>query len=342
MKKLYVILISLMIVLNVNSNPIAVPFVEFSELFFDSNGKWSLELRYDWFSETDTLIDQIVLMSSQDTVELNNIKINDSSGVLVFNPDSLESNFTINDQGDRIELWFYIANDMWTEGSDVLIFGNYEGAEIGYPKNGQSIAKINWYYVKDVSPTIGFLNDTSGMCGTLTGILYDKYINPVSNRTFEFDNEFITSEFGEYSARVFSKPTTLRMISYSTRPGVTISTAIESFDYTMEPDSIIYKDIYILGDLKPVSIRSTAFDDIIKIYPNPILHSSQIKIHIDLPVQSSNIQIEIIDLKGILIKKEKINQKESLVEVPNKTGLFIFNILLDNQIISSESILVND
>jgi hypothetical protein len=180
------------------------------------------------------------------------------------------------------------------------------------------------------------------MCGTVKGIIYDKYSVPIESKTFRLDNYFQTSENGEFLARVYSKPSTFSRIDYKTGQYSTQSVSITEISYVMEPDSVIEMNIYLLDTLttgiNDINIANTP----ISVYPNPISKSVELKINIDLPIITSNIYVEIIDLNGKLINKKKISQNSSSIIAPDKSGLYIVRTLLDSEMISSNRIIVNE
>ena len=339
MKKIYVLFFLLTVGLTINANPIALPTIEISELYFDESDNWKLELGYYEVNQNDLTIDSIFLYSTTDTIKIPTYEFISTTGVFVITADSLDSEFHIKRFADTIKVLSYSMEQPF---EDVLIFGNLPGATINYPRQGQSISKYWMYYTKDNSPTIGLSNDTIGTCGTVKGIIYDKYSEPVDAKTFRLDNYFETSENGEYSARVYSKPSTFNRIDYKTGQYSTQSISITEISYIMEPDSVIEIDIYLLDTL------ATGINDInvsntpISIYPNPISKNGELKVNIDLPIITSDIYIEIIDLNGKIIKKKKINQNSSSIIAPDKSGFYIVRTILDSEIILSNRIIVNE
>ncbi len=339
MKKIYILFFLLTVGLIIKANPIALPTIEISELYFDESGNWKLELGYYEVNQSGFTIDSIFLYSSTDTIKLPIYEFLGSTGVMVITADSLDSEFQINRFADTIRVISYTMEEPF---EDMLIFGDLPGASVNFPRQGQSISKYWMYYLKDNSPTIGFSNDTIGMCGTVKGIIYDKYSLPVESKTFRLDNYFETSENGEFSARVYSKPSTFNRIDYKTGQYSTQSVSITEISYIMEPDSVIEMNIYLLDTLttgiNDINIANTS----ISVYPNPISKSGELKINIDLPIITSNIYVEIIDLNGKLINKKKISKNSSSIIAPDKSGLYVVRTLLDSEMISSNRIIVNE
>jgi len=340
MKKIFTSFWALIIGVSIYANPIPVPLIEISELFFDESNNWKLELLYYNVDPDGLTFDSIFLYSTIDTVQLPSYRFTESIGLLVVTADSLDYEFKINRHADTIKMVSYSLNGHHLC-EDILIFGNLPGASISYPRQGQSISKYNFFYIKDKSPSIGFFNDTLGMCGTISGIVFDKYSKPVKNRKFILDNYFETFENGEYSTRVYSKPATYNRIDY--KAGNTQKSAsITEFSYTMEPDSVIKMDIYLLDTLATEIIDINISNTPISIYPNPVSKGEELKINIDLPIITSEIFVEIIDLNGKMIKKKKINHKSSSIKVPDESGVYIIRTTLDSKVISLNRIIVNE
>jgi hypothetical protein len=321
-----------------NANPIPLPMIEISELYFDEFDNWKLELSQSHSSEYP--FDHIVLYSSLDTAIIP-VKFLTNNDPLVLTPDSLTTNFRINRLGDTIKVVSYVYGGAL---EDVLIFGNVSGASISFPKPGQSISKYGYDYVKDKSPSIGLYNDTTGMCGTMSGYIFDRFSKPVSNREIYLDFFWTkTNHDGSYRTRVLSKPTRFNRLNYmSGPPYVQRTTGVEAVEYVMEPDSSIEVSIYLLDSLY-TGINKLALENApIYIYPNPVQINGQLNIKIDLPIITSEISIEIIDLKGEMIKKKIMNQNSSSIIAPDKSGFYIVRTMLDSEVISSNKIFVNE
>ncbi len=339
MKKICILFFLITFGLTIKANPIALPTIDISELYFDESNNWKLELGYYEVNQEGFPIDSVFLYSTTDSIKLPTYEFLQSTGVFVITADSLDSEFIINRYADTIKVVTYVIGELF---EDNLIFGDIAGASINCPRQGQSISKYWMYYLKDNSPTIGLSNDTTGMCGTIKGIIYDKYSLPVESKTFRLDNYFETSENGEFSARVYSKPSTFSRIDYKTGQYSTQSVSITEITYIMEPDSVVEMDIYLLDTLttgiNDINIANTP----ISIYPNPISKNGELKIDIDLPIITSDIYIEIIDLNGKLISKKKISKNSSSIIAPDKSGLYIVRTLLDSDVITSKRIIVNE
>jgi hypothetical protein len=340
MKKFIFLIILVSIGLSVYANPIAGSIIKISELYFDDSDNWKLELGYLGVSQNRIAFDSIFLYSTSDTVKLPIYKFIESRGVFVLTKDSLGSDFIIKRYADKIKVVFYITG---YNNANELIFGNIPGSSINYPRKGQSLSLIDWsYFVKDNSPTIGLFNDTLGMCGTMKGIVYDKYLKPVQHRKFCLDFDFETSEKGEYVARVYSKPSQFKQINYEYGQSSNKSISIKEMKYVMEPDSIIEMNIYLLDSIISGIDESNYDKSPVQIYPNQASTNSCLNVIVDLPVITSNIWFEMVDINGKLIKKEKIRQKNNLIDAPSHEGIYLLNVSLDSQVISSKKIVIKN
>lgn len=336
MKKVFAIFFTLVIGLCANANPVGLMPIEISELFFDDSGNWKLELRYYNYRLYGIPVDSIFLYSSSHTAQLPLYEFTDYEGEFVITADSLDAEFHISRFADVIKVISY-SDEYPSE--DILVFGDLPKAIIGFPKEGQSIGRYKYDYSKDKSPTIGFPNDTLGMCGTLKGVIYDMEMNPVKNIKCWLDFPFETNSKGEYSTRVLSAPRVFRGIDCGPEQSFWDVLSTEEVAYVMEPDSIIERDIYLLT---PLSTDMQVLNIPISVYPNPIPRNGTLNVDIDLPVNTADIYVEIVDLTGRIVRKKKISHSESSIAAPNATGVYIMRTLLDSQPISSIKIVVHE
>ena len=343
MKKFYILILNLIVGLSIYANPISEPTIEISELYFDNSGNWKLELQYFNYDYIEMSFDSVFIYSSTDTARIPDnffeFDATTETAFIIITQDSLNSEFNLNKLGDTLKLVTYYSSYP-TE--DILIFGNVSGASIGYPKTGQSVSKYSNFFVKDSSPTIGEANDTLGVMGTIRGIVYDKNMETVADKILNLEIPFETSENGEYSARVYSRSKSISSISQKTSNNSWHKISITNISYTMEPDSVIEMDIYLQDSLYSGINDMELSSSPIKIFPNPISSNEKLNVNIDLPIETSDIYLEIFDMNGKLYRKTKIIEKTNTINMPSKTGLYLINIRLDSKTISSSKILVNE
>jgi len=326
------------------ANPIPIPMVEISELLFDPVYGWQIELEYYTYQE-HMLIDSIWLCSSSGQSKLKHYQIIDPYGLIIVTNDSLDADLEINPEGDSITVVTFIRySEEYTEPFySTLVFGNYANAVIGKPKNGHSIARLDYgMYSKDKSPSIGAENDTAGMCGTIRGTIYDRHNQLISERTFKLIYDFESTNEGRYSTRLFSNHFTRSIIHY--KVGDTyMHSSMTPLDICLEPDSVIEVDIYLLDSLTGIEETVTYNDFPVKLYPNPVKGSQSLNYTIDLPVKSLQGQIELISLNGAVIVRDHIMDKSGALPMPDHMaeGIYVVHMEMNNSIQYTTRIMVS-
>ena len=149
MKKILLIILALTCFAVSKANPLISPppAIGLSELSFDFNGNWIIELWY----ETDerimpdhenSSVDSVFICSSLGRSRLKNTKFNDSFGLMLVRKDSLLSNLNINPEGDSIQIEYHYKHYQGPETAftDPIVFGNFRNATLNAPEMGESIA----------------------------------------------------------------------------------------------------------------------------------------------------------------------------------------------------------
>lgn len=329
--------------LSLNANPIMLPTIEISELYFESPGVWKLEFYYYRDEEVYVAVDSVFLISPRNEVKLQNLNFEGNNMLFVITQDSLDVDFPIYAVGDTITVrwysWNEFSEDEFFETS--LIFGNVSGAYISQPRIGQSIARLSWAFCKDKSPTISTANDTIGVCGTMSGTIYDISLNPVKNRLFRSDFNFETDDNGNYTARVYSRPNTFWIIHYAPGDYVTNYVNISQISYVVEPDSIIYRDIYLQGVLL-TDVNAEIVNDPIKLYPNPVGINGKLNYEIDLPVKSAKVVIKCMTMEGKMIKEEVVRNAKGEIDLSNHSGFMLVSVWVDGKLMKTKKIVVTN
>ena len=150
MKKIILGCLALLLSFSAYSNPIALPAVAISELTFDVDNEWTLELYCDHLSDSHTLssvFDSIYVSSSSGEAKIKKLpnQINENEVFVIKNSD-LASDLTIRPEGDSIEVRFFYADLMWNNSYTPLIFGDYPNASVRAPKVGESIAQPSDFF----------------------------------------------------------------------------------------------------------------------------------------------------------------------------------------------------
>lgn len=304
MKKVIIYLIFGLIPINVLfSNPIILPQAFISELMFDGNNNWILEISFQ-YSEPyyKQKYDSICIGTSGgfSRIKLENIK--DGTNLFVITSDSLVTPLSINKSGDCIKLYSFLSSQYSQVLVDSLCFGNYPNSVIDSLQSGYSIERLFYnLYSKDKTPTIGLPNDTVGTCGTIKGYIYDNNNNPVTKGIFILDNPISIQNDGSYSTKVYSRKVTFKRMFYNYAPNTFQNVYIDSINLNINPDFIYAKDIHILSDLMAgVKEKKYSTNDDIKImnYPNPFNSSTTFKIEVPSSFQNKQSRINIYNSLG--------------------------------------------
>ena len=361
MKKLILIIIALasFAVSNANPLPAPPPNIGFSELGFDSNGKWTMEIKYTNIFNNNTYmpVDSIFISSSTGRAKLKKLKFTDRFGLMLVNKDSLSTNLNINPVGDSIQIEYFYSH--YSEILKVLakpvIFGNFKNATLACPHFGQSIASYsnneNFYdydiFSIDKSPNFGLTNDSTGMCGTIKGYIYDsnnKLLKSPILHFFgrEFGN-FSNNADGSYSTRIFSnnKHNCFFNYFYPFEAASNLMTVeITPLNLNIQPDTVIYADIHIqkitaINELKsdPISV--------IQIFPNPLKELS-FNYQVSIPIKSSNSYIELLSINGQRIAQYPITEDKGRINLPANTvnGTYTVRLFVNNKNYATTKILI--
>jgi hypothetical protein len=360
MKKLLLIIFSLACIAITNANPLPSPppVIGLSEIGFDSEGNWVIELGYKNIYNENTYmpVDSIFICSSTGRSKLKNLKFKGYAGLIVVRKDSLVSNLNINPTGDSIQIEYYVFNvkKLYVP----LVFGNFKNATLACPQTGKSIASyfvfnnMDMYnstsisanvYSIDKSPTLGVVNDTTGMCGTLKGKIYDQNNQLLLNSTHILKTNGIfdisPSANGSYSVRAFSFKNKISQMYYNEGTNLFI-VDILPIEFNMMPDSVISVDIHIQKITSVDEIKSDPVTTLL-ISPNPI-KDLLFNYEISIPVKSSASYIELISLSGQKIVQFPITENVGKINLPANTtnGIYTLRLLVNNKNYGTSKIII--
>ena len=359
MKKIQVIIFFLACIVIMNANPIPVPppMIGVSEIGFDSDGKWLIELGYMNIYDSYNDVDSIFICSSTGRAKLKNLNFTNYAGVMMVSNDSLLTNLDINPAGDSIQIeYYYYFNEKQVYVP--LVFGNYRNATLRCPKTEQSIAsyfvfdsenthnfssKSSNVYSIDKSPTFGIENDSTGMCGTLNGKIYDLDGQLLTNSFYNFSTHglfnFQPFSDGSYSVRAFSLKNKISQIYYS--KGYNIFTVqILPIEYDMMPDSVITLDIHIQKITAVDEIKSNSIS-VFQVSPNPIKNLF-FNYNVSIPIKSSASYIELISSSGQRIGLFPITENTGKIRLPANTtnGTYTLRLMVNNKNYGTSKIIV--
>ena len=300
MKKFIILLfILLCFTLPLQGNPIMPAF--FSEIYFDDNDDWSIEL-YDYYQMGFNTLDDCYFESTTNMAYFNNGIIFTPNDTLVVTNDDMQTDLIINRAGDFLV--------MGGNTYDEMRWGNYQYSNVNAPYPGQSLVRVkfytSWYpsdepgfyLAKENEPSLGYNPYNAQTFGSLMGQVTDGDGVPVENADItispaDYHNSTLyTDENG------FFEVSCLYALNYNLSTTIsgypTIDTTI-----TVEPDSTTYIHIFPIYDTDPTPQHNIYS---ISNYPNPFIESTTISF--DLATKShKNTQINIYNAKGQLIRK---------------------------------------
>lgn len=368
MKEFLITFITLFVVSALRANPLPSTQVNLSEIYFDSNGQWTIELQYFDARQNYFPIDTIWIATKSGISQLRRFDITGTTGLLIVRNDSLLSPLSLDPLNDSIRVIYTIklnANSYYKTSSYPIVYGNSETSSLGSPKNGQSIAEVpscfydkyaeitgisyNGIFSIDKSATIGMVNDTTGMCGTLKGHIYDKYNQLISDTAICFFNEeagiyFHPEPGGFYSVRTLSRKSQVDNLYFCTSGGTSFrSMKITPINVSMQPDSVISMDIHLLDDLLNGTSKiygSSGF--IFKILPNPA-KDLVLNYQIGIPVSSTHCYIVLYNLNGEEICNFSVMQSQGKLNLPPaiKNGVYILKLYANNKNYSSLKVIIS-
>jgi hypothetical protein len=245
-----------------------------------------------------------------------------STGFLILNKDSMQSELYINPMGDYISL--FESNGYMVE---QIIFGGLEGSHVWGPREGQSICAQRGsmgeiIYYLDQSPTLGHTNDTLNANGTLEGYVSDSAGVPIEFAHIVYGHSF---DIGfPYDLYVLSDSTGYFKFDYL---GILAPLVIwiDLYEYQYKevqiwPDSTCMIDTIKLkgpiSNIEDENLLLPAFE-LLQNYPNPFNPTTKIKFTIPLNVISTegrnlgdfslssssrndnrNVQLKVYDILG--------------------------------------------
>lgn len=323
-------------------NPVVLPQAFISELKFDVNNNWILEITFG-FSKPYLRqeFDSICIETSNGFSRLKLENIKDSTNLFVITSDSLVTPLVINRDGDRIKLYSYLSPGALGElTKDSLVFGDYPDSYFDYLPEDYSIARIKYWmgFAKDKSPTLGIENDTIGTCGTLSGFIYDKNNTLVTSGNFILDNPIYINPTGVFTTSVFARRVVFRFMTNNYEPGHFQGVFMDTIKLNINPDSLYINDIHILTDfivgVEEKQIENTSLIRITN-YPNPFNSTTNFIITIPNELKSQPKEINIYNSTGEKIfsinSSEKLTASwdgKDMMGKPVSTGIYYYQLVI--------------
>jgi hypothetical protein len=358
MKKYLLICILLGFAATIQANPIVIqpPRIALTELMFDSDGKWVIEL--ECLSGNYLEIDSIFMTTATGKAKLNLEQVNINThnleyAIFTVQNDCLNSDLAIRQTGDSIQIFTYAKSEHYEAFVDSLdhpfVYGDFATAKVRSPQVDESISAIpiegiEWiddvysdyygygfyyfYYTGVYSinkqPSVGEKNGTEGTYGIVSGKVYDKNNQPISpsdyNRFCSVNHEidFYLRADGSYSTKAYSFHNQINQI-YNDQSGVFSYKAVW---YDILPiDFVMEPDSVINIDIYLLDYESNIAEIEKGTEPPLKIYPNPVKeksfnYEIELPVKSSNSFIELLNMNGQKIAQYAIKNNNGKINLP--------------------------
>ena len=355
------------------SNPVDItPLTRFSELIFQNDNDWTIELEFPYYYENWAVRDSIVIETSDSKAKVNaNLGIESPIGIIT--QKDLSDTLSINKNGDIIKISTYSYGEGIVR-IDEILFGDYPNSSVGKPSSNFSIMRIIWeeYYNETIldylteHPSLGEVNDTTGRSGVMKGYIYDTNNNPVTKLRefpaspcyFQLHAPIEISADGSYTTKIFRRFLsekinflTVKLVSFY---GWAQTVNVDTFQLdNIHPDTTVILDLHLLDDYY---IETAVEKDNPKLeknmfhlinYPNPFNSSTNFMIQIPEKYNRNNFQIIIYDSNGRFVKEIQMHHSETAswngrnsngASMPS--GIYYYQLLYQSQMMKSGSVVL--
>jgi hypothetical protein len=360
-------------------NPIDnTPITKFSELFFDNNNNWAMQIYFPFGYQTISSgmggFDSVIFIVSNTTSKLN-ISYPNGTRVGVITSDSLTTPLVINREGDKVVICTYSHyNSSTLIRQDAIMFGNYPGATVGAPDSGYSIFRYSELLLSNNYCTVDFLTkktfpgivyDTSGSAGTLEGHFYDKENRLINGYNFPDGTNYILLEAevswhsdGSYNTPIFNTIYQPGFISVRLEDFEAFNTTvrIDTFELkNIHPDTIVYQDIHLTDTCLYCTLVDAVKNKVLPQnneltlinYPNPFNPSTNFYIKIPNAMSGKKENITIYNVKGQLIRILPVNGSSTIQwdsrDMKGRimsSGVYYYRLVIDNNVMKNGSMIL--
>ena len=337
----------------ITANPIELYQAQISELMFDSDDHWILEINFDVFGGFKLQdYDSICIQSLFGTSKLRLEFLTEGGSYFVITSDSLTSPLQIERREDSIVVCSYPKDWPGHSWDDVLLFGSDARSECDSLQIGYSIARSpqSDIFCKDKSPTMGLPNDTTGTKATLQGSMFNMSGQRIIRGWYGFltpllDDSLTFLPDSSYSIRIYSRKTCVNTLQSR---GHDVS--IEDFCFDVEPDSVVRRDIH-LKEADPWRISTGRekpdYNLSITNYPNPFNSSTNFSIVVPPSLRSRKGAIQIYNVAGQAIKTIDVSSRTTVQwdgtdagGLSQPTGVYYYQLVFDNRVYRKGSMIL--
>jgi hypothetical protein len=354
MRKILLFLLVGLLSVGASANPVYMPEVSLESLTFNAEKQWKITLRIILSP------DSIMISSSTG----RSVYKNPSYDVWTITADSLQSNVNIDSGGDSVSIVSYFMSWQYSLDSltETFVFGDYPGAMIPAPLEGQSIVRVlpeifgtNYYCL---------CGSSGNESGTVIGRIFDKENNPVTKGSFNLSpypvtvnctdypyqtNGFDVDEDGTYSAQLYAIRYCQEFIQICTHKSVgdcyiyviNGSVKMDSIQFTMYPDSTVKQDIHLLEDYSNIRSQEQNTTGVLEIFPNPAANG-YFHYEIGIPVKSAKCYFILFDSGGHTVWTHPVSGNSGEIEIPSglNGGLYFLQARMNEKSIASAPLVI--
>lgn len=350
--RLFVVLFFCAIISVSKGNPSFPPPVLLTELYFDLNGKWQMEIAL-WGNVS--YMDSVRIVSGSEFFQFLPADMPNQQGIIILSSYDIAKSFSIDQNKDSLVLFYRYAELGWNEimhlniGMQPTTYNN--GYSIPPINNGQSVrfhSKASglggyFFYYKCNYPDLGVTNWDFECKGYLEGTICDAAHNPVAyhavNIISYWPKSFIyttlTDSVGHYFLTLHPS---YHIISFeqSNPAQMQFSTMI-----VLEPDDTVHFDVVM--DSTFFGIPELVENPWVTIsnYPNPFTESTSFRINYKGSLHAGKGVVKIFDLQGEIVSilpisinslgSGKYTLPFSAKSVPLHTGSYYYTLELNGQ-----------
>jgi len=315
MKKVVILIIAVFGISFAKANPIVYAPILITEMYIDSNNKWTIELYINYYGINN--LDSFKLCtSSGEALFKSGITVSQYEVILI-TEDSMQSPLSINRYGDNIYLKLSDYGS-WNQTSYTIQYGNITTTQpyqdVSFPRLGQSIEMVSYtlnettyLYFKSSIPSLGTYPSDNAINspGSLSGHVYDLNNNPIKFQSILlfaspcWDGPSLcinTDTSGYYSSSLVSRYYNVT-VEYNSSGGIITDTTI-----AIEPDSATVCDFH-LNITNGINEYNLSKNNItISNYPNPFNDNTTIEIKSPNDIVLSNAIIKIFNNLGEIVR----------------------------------------
>lgn len=181
MKRIVLLFLFQLLVYGLNANPVLTSEAYISEIYFDEDDDWTIEIYFNYLNEEYPEFKFYTSAGSADII----ISFT-NQGIVLITAQDLSTPLPISRDGDFVYLTQF--EDLFLL-CETVTFGNYPGSDVNAPLPGESLVNVeiqdnnyfsqnHYWLVKDIAPSLGYINEP--VRESFSGYLVDNTGDPIS------------------------------------------------------------------------------------------------------------------------------------------------------------------